>query len=132
MNNYAYFFTRQDISPEQQIVQTAHAALQLGVNSQRWTGKDWDETTKDVGMRDHVRPDEIVAEETYFTVVGVRNLKALEAVMSILRQFKFRFEAFNEPDLNGGEITSIAVYPIPETEKGPLEAFNLLKVGGRH
>lgn len=132
MKNYAYFFTRQDISPEQQIVQTAHAALQLGVESQRWTQKDWDDTNKDVGCRSHVHPSEIDPAETYFTVVGVRNLEALKAVQSILLQFKFRFEMFFEPDLNDGEFTSIAVYPIPETEKGPLAAFNLLKVGGRH
>ena len=128
MKHFCYFFTRQDISPEQQIVQTAHAAFQLGVNTQRWTDEDWDQTNKDIGMSNHIRPNEIIAEDTYFTVVGVRNSKALEAVMSILLNFKFRFEAFHEPDLNEGEITSIAVYPIPETEKGPLEAFNLLKV----
>lgn len=131
MKNYAYFFTRQDLSPEQQIVQTGHAAFQLGVASQRYTQKEWDGAATDLGLADHVRPDAINPEETHFTVIGVRNLEALNAVKMILLQFKFRFEAFFEPDLNEGEITSIAVYPIPETEKGPLAAFNLLKIEGR-
>ena len=128
MKTYAYFFTRQDLSPEQQIVQTAHAALLLGVNSQRWTKNEWNETGDTYGQP-HLMPDLINAEETHFTVVGVRNLDALNAVQEILEKFGFRYEAFFEPDLNNGEHTSIAVYPIAETSRGPLLAFNLLKVG---
>lgn len=120
MRHYAYFFTRQDISPEYQVVQTAHAAFQLGVNSQRWT----DKPLVNQQVMDEVSPD-----ETYFTVVGVRNLTALRAVESILTQFNIMYEKFFEPDLNGGEFTSIAVYPIAEDKKGPLDAFNLLTIG---
>lgn len=120
MRHYAYFFTRQDISPEYQVVQTAHAAFQLGVNSQRWTDKP---------LENQQVMDEVAPEETYFTVVGVRNLTALKAVESILTQFNIMYEKFFEPDLNGGEFTSIAVYPIAEDKKGPLDAFNLLTIG---
>ena len=130
MKTYAYFFTRQDISPEQQIVQTAHAALQLGVNSQRWTKNEWNETREDK-TQPHLMPDLINAEETHFTVVGVRNLEALLAVESILDKFGFRYEKFFEPDLNDGEYTSIAVYPIADSSRGPLLAFNLLNIGRR-
>lgn len=126
MTTFCYLFTRQDISPEQQIVQTAHAALQLGVNSQRWTKNEWS-TTAD-GMKPHLMPDLIKAEETHFTLVGVRNLEALNAVQEILEKFGFRYEVFFEPDLNAGENTSIAVYPIADTARGPLMAFNLLRV----
>ena len=128
MKTYAYFFTRQDLSPEQQIVQTAHAALQLGVNSQRWTKNEWNET-RDTKTQPHLMPDLIDATSTHFTVVGVRNLEALNAVQEILEKFGFRYEVFFEPDLGTGENTSIAVYPIAETSRGPLMAFNLLKVG---
>ena len=120
MKYYSYFFTRQDISPEYQVVQTAHAAFQLGVNSQRWTDKP---------LENQQVMDEVAPEETYFTVVGVRNLTALKAVESILTQFNIMYEKFFEPDLNGGEYTSIAVYPIAEDKKGPLDAFNLLTIG---
>ena len=122
MRHYAYFFTRQDISPEYQVVQTAHAAFQLGVNSQRWTAKP---------PEDQQVMDDIKAEVTYFTVVGVRNLTALTAVEAILSKFDIKYEIFFEPDLNDGECTSIAVYPIAENKKGPLDAFNLLKIDKR-
>jgi hypothetical protein len=47
--------------------------------------------------------------------------------MQILEKFGFRYEVFYEPDI-GNEPTAIAVYPISELMKGPLEAFNLLKM----
>lgn len=125
MKYFTYIFTRQDISPEQQIVQSAHATFQLGVNSQRvFTQKT---AEGDVTMP-YLVNEGIVAEETHFTLVGVRSLGALNAVISILEKFGYKYEAFFEPDLNNGEITSVAVYPISEYMKGPLEAFNLLKL----
>jgi hypothetical protein len=102
---YAYFFTRQDIFKEYQLVQTAHVAYKLGSKM----GKDAD-------------PD-----NTYFTCVGVRNLEALNAVAKILDQFSICYEVFIEPDLNSGEMTAIAVYPIDEDKRDILLAFNLLK-----
>ena len=105
---YAYFFTRQDIFKEYQLVQTAHVAMKLGYNL--WKNGDVDD------------PD-----NTYFTCVGVRNLEALEAVEKILNVFEFEYEKFLEPDLNGGEYTAIAVYPVDEDKREALLAFNLLK-----
>jgi hypothetical protein len=102
---YVYFFTRQDIFKEYQLVQTSHVAYKLG----SVLGKDAD-------------PD-----NTYFTCVGVRNLEALEAVEKILQKFGFKYEMFLEPDLNGGEYTALAVYPVDEDARGVLLAFNLLK-----
>jgi len=87
---YAYFFTRQDIFKEYQLVQTAHVAYKLGSA----LGKDAD------------------ADNTYFTCVGVSGIK---------------YEHFVEPDLNGGEMTAIAVHPIDEDKRDILLAFNLLK-----
>jgi hypothetical protein len=122
MKHYAYFFTRQDISPEQQVVQTAHAAFQLGVNSQRWIDNP--------PANQQVHAD-VKAEETYFTVVGVRNLDGLNAVQKILDKFHIKYEVFFEPDLNNGENTSIAVYPIQEDKRDILLAFNLLSINRR-
>lgn len=102
---YLYTFTRQDIFKEYQLVQTAHVAYKLGCRM----GKDAD-------------PD-----NTYFTCVGVRNLEALNAVAKILDQFNIYYEVFIEPDLNSGEMTAIAVYPIDEDKRDILLAFNLLK-----
>ena len=116
---YSYFFTRQDISPEQQLVQTAHAALVMGVSSMGLLPEKADFAWP---YKKDFNP-----HETYFTCVGVRNEKALYAVMQILDKFGFRYEAFYEPDMNN-EPTAIAVYPVSELMKGPLDAFNLLKM----
>ena len=102
---YAYFFTRQDIFREYQLVQTAHAAMKLGFN-----------------LNEQEDPD-----NTYFTCVGVRNLEALEAVEKILQKFGFKYEKFFEPDLNEGEYTALAVHPVDEDKRDVLLAFNLLK-----
>ena len=127
MKYYAYFFTRQDISPEQQIVQTAHAAFQLGVHSQRVvdTGKP------DPDMVPCQFNEQIDPTETHFTVIGVRDLGALNAVERILQEFGYRYEKFYEPDLKDGKATSIGVYPISEYHRDVLMAFNLLKVDRR-
>ncbi len=126
MKYFSYFFTRQDISPEQQVVQTAHAAFQLGVHSQRVI----ESPSKSAG--DDFIPcqvnEQIDPTETYFTVIGVRDLGALNAVERILQKFGYRYEKFFEPDLKDGEFTSIAVYPISEFHRDVLMAFNLLKI----
>jgi hypothetical protein len=91
------------MSPEQQLVQTAHAALKLGTQ-----------------LSSQANPD-----ETYFTVIGVRDELAIAAVMKLLETFNFPYERFYEPDLPG--ITCIATYPIDEDKRDVLFAFNLLK-----
>jgi hypothetical protein len=120
---YSYFFTRQDMSPEQQIVQTAHAALKLGVNSQRVSALPPGNTYIEHMGFQHINPD-----ETHFVVVGVRNLEALNAVSTILGVFDYRYEVFYEADMDS-EPTSIAVYPIASSLRGPLAAFNTLTIG---
>lgn len=102
---YAYFFTRQDMFKEYQLVQTAHAAFKLG----------------------YLVDDKEDPNNTYFTCIGVRNLEALEAVQKILVKFDFKHEIFVEPDLNDGEPTAIAVHPVDENKRDILLAFNLLK-----
>lgn len=110
MKRYAYFFTRQDIFREYQLVQTAHVAFKLGY------------LASDTENPDH----------TYFTCIGVRDLEALVAVKKILEKFGFKYEIFNEPDMANedyptGQITAIAVHPVDEDKRDILLAFNLLK-----
>lgn len=109
MKRYLYTFTRQDISREQQLVQTAHVTMKLGYYL-------WKNGYADAS------PD-----NTCFTCIGVRNADALVAVQKILDQFGFKYEMFFEPDLNEGEYTAIAVYPVNEDARDVLLAFNLLK-----
>jgi hypothetical protein len=121
---YAYFFTRQDIFPEYQLVQTAHAALKLGYHAAEKWDKGQEETLRE-GQIKTFNPS-----ETYFTCVGVRDLDAIYAVEAILQKFGFKYEVFVEPDI-GNEITSIAVYPVHEDKRDILLAFSLLKFGGK-
>ena len=105
MKRYLYTFTRQDIFKEYQLVQSSHVAYKLG----------------------SILGQEADPDNTYFTCVGVRNLAALEAVEKILQKFGFKYEKFLEPDLNDGEYTALAVYPVDEDKRDILLAFNLLK-----
>jgi hypothetical protein len=104
MKEYIYIFTRQDMSPEQQLVQSAHATLVLG----------------------HKLKDRKDASQFYFTVIGVPNLMALAHVMQDLEKMDRQFITFYEPD-QGNTLTSIATYPIPEAERGRLKDYKLLR-----
>lgn len=119
---YSYFFTRQDLSAEQQLVQTAHAALKMGYYA-NYARKAPEEGEVYIPHKS----SDINPDETYFTCVGVRNLDALEGVRMILDKFGYGYEVFVEPDI-GDEMTSIALYPVAEYNRGPLLAFNLLKM----
>jgi hypothetical protein len=82
----AYFITRQDISPEQQLVQTAHVASVLG-------------ETRCSSM-----------DKTTFVVIGCESLTELKQWLTKLDKLNYHVVTFNEPDLNN-ELTSIAVLP---------------------
>lgn len=124
MKYYTYVFVRQDLSPEQQLVQAAHATFLLGVQSQR-VDTDFNSS----GIIPCQMNESINAAETHFTVIGVRDLRALQAVLDILIKFGYLFEMFFEPDIKpAGEYTAIATYPIPEDHRNVLMAFNLLKI----
>ena len=84
----SYFVTRQDIFPEYQLVQTAHAALVLGQNM-----------TKDVNGRGLT-----------FVVLGAKNLESLEEIAVKLDEAGIKFERFVEPDI-GDQLTSIGIHP---------------------
>lgn len=119
---YTYIFVRQDISNEQQAVQAAHATLKLGVESQRRGDTVVPEGKVPFQLAKEIRPN-----QTYFTLVGVRNLEGLLAAKLILDTFGYMNETFYEPDIRG-EPTAIACYPVRADLRGPLMAFNLLRM----
>lgn len=100
---YTYVFVRQDLAPEYQLVQAAHATMVLG----------------------RLMPKEFNPRETYFTVIGVADLKELGNVRKVLWDNNFKFEDFVEPDI-GHQITAIATHPIHWMKRRPLKDYKLL------
>jgi hypothetical protein len=98
---YAYFFVRQDISHEQQMVQAAHVAMVLG---------------QDVAWQKHD------AHNLHFIIFGVPNLEALLEKWNFLYRKGIEFKAFNEPDL-GSTITAIACNPMRKSKADRKKLF---------
>ena len=84
---YVYFFTRQDISYEQQLVQTAHAAAAV--------------------RQEH----DFNAHEQHFIVFGVPSEADLKEKDEYLQKQGIRTTVFLEPDI-GNQWTSLATQPI--------------------
>jgi hypothetical protein len=103
VRRYSYFFTRQDLFEEYQLVQTAHVALELGTELSQ-------EETKDL----------------HFTCCGVADLEELEQVERVLDSMKAKYKVFREPDI-GNQKTAIGVFPIEEHKRGLLRNYNLLR-----
>lgn len=103
MKYYAYFFTRQDIPNEQQLVQTAHVALVLG---------------------NCLRPDQL--DQLHFACCGVDNLQELLRIEHDLKQLGHEFVVFRD-DIFNDEMTAIGVYPIEDSKRGILRNEKSLK-----
>ncbi len=101
-SKYVYIFVRQDLSKEQQLVQSAHVALVLG---SKLKGK---------------------VEGLYFTVIGIPRLIDFCDVMKKLQEHGTKYEIFYEPD-QGNTITAIATYPILKSKRGKLLDYKLLR-----
>ena len=106
IRKYSYFFTRQDMFEEYQLVQTSHAALELGAA---------------IGA---VEPESI--KGLHFTCCGVSTLYELEEVEKVLKSMKVPYVVFREPDI-GNQKTAIGVFPLQEHKRGLLRNYGLLK-----
>lgn len=102
---YMFFFVRQDITPEQQLVQTAHVALVAG---------------------QRLFSPEAKTHEIYFCVIGVENEQELVKAAELLADHEIKVQAFREPDLNNS-ITAICSVPILRHKKGFLSHYKTLK-----
>lgn len=89
---YAYFVTRTDLSKSQQLVQTAHVALELG---------------------NKLTPRE--ANHLFFCNLAVPDLAHLNAVKDLLHTKNIEYVEYHEGHYN--EITAIATFPITEQEQ---------------
>ncbi len=103
-DEYVYVFVRQDLSPEQQLVQSAHATLVLGHKLAK---------RKDVS-------------ELYFAVIGIPQLCDFVDVLKTLKTHGTKYVVFYEPD-QGNTITAIATMPVKKTKRGILLNYKRLK-----
>ena len=93
MKKYAYFITRTDMSKSQQLVQTAHVALELGVM---------------------LTPRE--ANHLFFCNLAVPYLDDLYDVMDKLHDANIEYVVYRDSYYND-EITAIATFPITGAEQ---------------
>ena len=98
-NKYMYLFTRSDLSPQQQIIQTAHAAHIIGKN------QDCNSIPNAV----------LIGAKTEYDLVNIKEY---------LEYFDIAHEIFYEPDI--GQHTAIATYPIEGEQRSPLRKFELM------
>lgn len=108
---YVYVFIRKDISFEQQLVQAAHATLELG---QRFAENK---------------------DQCSIVMIGVKNKNELLKVAEKLKVNDIDYELFFEPDFEMGE-SALATRPIVGEERFLFKKYNLYKskcitVGGK-
>lgn len=99
--NYAYIFVREDLSPAQRIVQSAHAVFEaVPLNN----------------------------SHPSLVVLAVKNESKLRKVMSYLIEQNIRFSSFCEPmtPLNAS-VTAICTEPLIGERRGLLRKYQLLK-----
>ena len=102
---YSFFFVRQDISPEYQLVQNSHVALKLGTE---------------------LAAEQVKSDELYFACIGTENLDSLHQIYTKLLEDGVRTVAFYEPDLRN-ELTAIATFPIAADKKAFLSHHKRLR-----
>lgn len=103
---YVYIFVRQDLSPEYQLVQAAHAAAKMGHRTGSMPNEKFD--------------------QLYFSVIGVPDLAALAAAQKDFADRGHKTHAFIEPDI-GNVMTAFASEPIYMNERKGLLAYKRLK-----
>ena len=101
---YAYIFVRQDISPEQQLIQFGHAACVMGKNL----------------------PDEVCPKSLNFVGIGVKTEYDLFMAMDRMVRSDVSYHAFTEPDLRN-EITAVASVPVKGTAREAFKKYNTLR-----
>jgi len=105
--HYVYIFVRQDMTPEYQLVQAAHAAARMG---QR-TGSN--------GI------DQGKFDELYFSVIGVPDLPALARALEDFKQRGIKTYPFIEPDI-GNVMTAFASDPVWSADRKGLLSYKRL------
>ena len=102
---YVYTFVRQDMSPEYQLVQAAHATAKMG---QRTVGTaEW-------------------FDKLNFAIIGVRNETELLVAMGDCKEVGLKTYEFVEPDI-GNKLTAFSTSPILGCKRKRLLHYKKLK-----
>jgi hypothetical protein len=104
---YVYIFVRQDLSPEYQLVQAAHAAAKMGHR----LGQGGIEEEQFDGL--------------YFSVIGVEDQFALGKAMADVQSRGHTVYLFREPDI-GDQPTAFASEPIRADARRGLRSYKRL------
>jgi len=108
---YMYVFVRQDISPEYQAVQAAHAAAKMGSRYQEYSTSEWPAKRFD---------------ELYMTLIGVPDLAAMAVAMKDCNAVGATVYPFLEPDI-GNVLTAFATSPIRMQDRKRLLSYKKLR-----
>lgn len=87
-----YVVVRQDLEPSQRTVQACHAAVDFAIRHQAEAAW-WN------------------ARSNHVAILGVKDLRQLEATLDGARRAGLKTVAFTEPDMRGNPMTAIAVQP---------------------
>ncbi len=102
---YTYIIVRQDISPEQQSVQAAHATLKLGAS---------------------LVDSPVSLNNLNFVLCGVKNEDEVKGAAEYLYSCGYDTVEFRESDIND-EVTAIASFPIKSTKKRFMKRYKILR-----
>lgn len=105
---YVYTFVRQDIAPEYQLVQAAHAAARMGHRQGR------EEIANDF------------FDELYFAVIGVANDAEMATAIKDCKEIGLKVYPFYEPDI-GNVLTAFSTSPVRAPERKRLLSYKKLK-----
>lgn len=106
--HYVYTFVRQDINPEYQLVQAAHAAARMGHR---------------LGQ-DGIAPD--FFDELYFAVIGVANDEEMAIAIKDCKETGLKVYPFYEPDI-GNVLTAFSTSPVRADLRKRLLSYKKLK-----
>jgi hypothetical protein len=95
---------RKDLSPEQQAVQSCHAAIEAS----RW-----------------LIPLDI--EHPHVIICGIDNQSKLNQAISKIKEADIRYQPFYEADIDN-ELTAIATEPVYGEKRGIFKRYNLLRM----
>lgn len=105
MEYHAYIFVRQDLSPEQQLIQFGHVACALGKS-----------------LPDHVCPHKL-----NFVGIGVKNEAHLVKSSLNMDDNGIEYVVFREPDI-GDEITAVASLPVTGAQREAFRKYKTLRL----